>query len=198
MKRTLILAAIATAVAGQVQARDYISIVGSSTVYPFATVVAERFGKTTDFKTPKIESTGSGGGPQAVLRRRRRRAPRRDQRLAAHQGERGREVRRQWRDRRRRGQDRLRRDRIRELPEVRARRNLPQADLPRTREGRAGPERRRDPGPESVHEVERCRRFAARLEDRSPRPAADLRHAGTPSPSSPWKAAARRSAGSRR
>lgn len=42
--------------------RDYISIVGSSTVYPFATVVAERFGKTTNFKTPKIESTGSGGG----------------------------------------------------------------------------------------------------------------------------------------
>jgi phosphate transport system substrate-binding protein len=43
-------------------ARDYISIVGSSTVYPFATVVAEQFGKTTAFKTPKIESTGSGGG----------------------------------------------------------------------------------------------------------------------------------------
>jgi phosphate transport system substrate-binding protein len=43
-------------------ARDSISIVGSSTVYPFATVVAEQFGKTTDFKTPKIESTGSGGG----------------------------------------------------------------------------------------------------------------------------------------
>jgi len=43
-------------------ARDYISIVGSSTVYPFATVVAEQFGKTSNFKTPKIESTGSGGG----------------------------------------------------------------------------------------------------------------------------------------
>jgi phosphate transport system substrate-binding protein len=43
-------------------ARDYISIVGSSTVYPFATVVAEQFGKTTKFKTPTIESTGSGGG----------------------------------------------------------------------------------------------------------------------------------------
>ncbi len=42
--------------------RDYISIVGSSTVYPFATVVAEQFGKTTRFKTPKIESTGSCGG----------------------------------------------------------------------------------------------------------------------------------------
>jgi phosphate transport system substrate-binding protein len=43
-------------------ARDYISIVGSSTVYPFATVVAENFGRTTKFKTPTIESTGSGGG----------------------------------------------------------------------------------------------------------------------------------------
>ena len=43
-------------------ARDYISIVGSSTVYPFSTVVAERFGRATDFSTPKIESTGSGGG----------------------------------------------------------------------------------------------------------------------------------------
>jgi phosphate transport system substrate-binding protein len=43
-------------------ARDYVSIVGSSTVYPFATVVAEQFGKTSWFKTPKVESTGSGGG----------------------------------------------------------------------------------------------------------------------------------------
>lgn len=43
-------------------ARDYIEIVGSSTVYPFSIAVAERFGKSTKFKTPKIESTGSGGG----------------------------------------------------------------------------------------------------------------------------------------
>jgi phosphate transport system substrate-binding protein len=43
-------------------ARDSISIVGSSTVFPFATVVAEKFGKTTRFKTPTIEATGSGGG----------------------------------------------------------------------------------------------------------------------------------------
>ena len=42
--------------------RDYIYIVGSSTVYPFSTVVAERFGRATEFKTPKVESTGSGGG----------------------------------------------------------------------------------------------------------------------------------------
>jgi phosphate transport system substrate-binding protein len=43
-------------------ARDYINIVGSSTVYPFSTVVAEQFGKTTKFKAPKVESTGTGGG----------------------------------------------------------------------------------------------------------------------------------------
>jgi phosphate transport system substrate-binding protein len=43
-------------------ARDYVSIVGSSTVYPFATVVAERYGRSTGTPTPKIESTGSGGG----------------------------------------------------------------------------------------------------------------------------------------
>jgi phosphate transport system substrate-binding protein len=42
--------------------RDQINIVGSSTVYPFATVVAERFGRTSDFGTPKIEATGTGGG----------------------------------------------------------------------------------------------------------------------------------------
>lgn len=48
--------------ASAVQARDQINIVGSSTVYPFSTVVAEKFGKSTAFKTPKVESTGSGGG----------------------------------------------------------------------------------------------------------------------------------------
>ena len=42
--------------------RDYIYIVGSSTVYPFSTVVAERFGRSSEFRTPKVESTGSGGG----------------------------------------------------------------------------------------------------------------------------------------
>jgi phosphate transport system substrate-binding protein len=41
---------------------DTINIVGSSTVYPFASAVAESFGETTDFNTPIIESTGSGGG----------------------------------------------------------------------------------------------------------------------------------------
>jgi len=43
-------------------ARDSIEVVGSSTVYPFSTVVAERYGRATGKATPKIESTGSGGG----------------------------------------------------------------------------------------------------------------------------------------
>jgi phosphate transport system substrate-binding protein len=44
------------------QARDTIHIVGSSTVYPFSSAVAERFGKGGRFKTPVVESTGTGGG----------------------------------------------------------------------------------------------------------------------------------------
>jgi phosphate transport system substrate-binding protein len=66
MKKTLLLTAVAltTSLTTNVAhaARDYINVVGSSTVYPFSTVVAERFGKSTQFKTPKVESTGSGGG----------------------------------------------------------------------------------------------------------------------------------------
>jgi phosphate transport system substrate-binding protein len=44
------------------QSRDQIRIVGSSTVYPFTTTVAEQFGKTSGMKTPVVESTGTGGG----------------------------------------------------------------------------------------------------------------------------------------
>lgn len=43
-------------------ARDYISAVGSSTVYPFATAVGEKFAEATGNKTPKIDLTGTGGG----------------------------------------------------------------------------------------------------------------------------------------
>ena len=65
MTTTRILAAAAAAslaMAASAQARDQIRIVGSSTVFPFSTAVAEQFGKTTKFKTPVVESTGSGGG----------------------------------------------------------------------------------------------------------------------------------------
>ena len=48
--------------AGAASARDQIRIVGSSTVYPFTTAVAEEFGKAGGGKTPVVESTGTGGG----------------------------------------------------------------------------------------------------------------------------------------
>jgi len=64
MKKVILTAAVSVALVANAYAagRSTISVVGSSTVYPFATVVAEKFGKKTSFSTPKIESTGSGGG----------------------------------------------------------------------------------------------------------------------------------------
>ena len=61
-RKTLVAAVALAAVATGAQARDQIRMVGSSTVYPFATAVAEQFGKTSGFKTPVVESTGTGGG----------------------------------------------------------------------------------------------------------------------------------------
>jgi phosphate transport system substrate-binding protein len=58
----LALVATGLAFAGAAQARDQIRIVGSSTVYPFTTAVAEQLGKTGGVKTPVVESTGTGGG----------------------------------------------------------------------------------------------------------------------------------------
>ena len=54
--------------AGAAVARDQIQVVGSSTVYPFSTIVAERFGNRGKFKTPVIESTGTGGGMKLFCR----------------------------------------------------------------------------------------------------------------------------------
>jgi phosphate transport system substrate-binding protein len=56
------LAAVGALSAGQAEARDQIRIVGSSTVYPFTTTVAEQFGRSSGMKTPVVESTGTGGG----------------------------------------------------------------------------------------------------------------------------------------
>ncbi len=61
MKHTIITC-MAILMAGPAFARDEIRIVGSSTVFPFATAVAEQFGRNPDFSTPIVESTGSGGG----------------------------------------------------------------------------------------------------------------------------------------
>ena len=61
MRKLILTILLAVGVASVAQAREQISITGSSTVYPFSTVVAERFGET-GFKTPVVESTGTGGG----------------------------------------------------------------------------------------------------------------------------------------
>ncbi len=57
-----VVLAIACSEPPPAEAREQIHIVGSSTVFPFSTTVAERFGRATAFKTPVVESTGSGGG----------------------------------------------------------------------------------------------------------------------------------------
>ena len=59
--KSMLAALTASLVALPLQARDTIQIVGSWTVYPFATVVAEKLGKKIG-KTPVIESSGTGGG----------------------------------------------------------------------------------------------------------------------------------------
>jgi phosphate transport system substrate-binding protein len=67
MKFAPLAAMVALAISGALLAspaetREQIRIVGSSTVYPFTTTVAEQFGKTSGMKTPVVESTGTGGG----------------------------------------------------------------------------------------------------------------------------------------
>ena len=94
MNRKLLISSLAAAasllgVSGHAQsARDYISIVGSSTVYPFTTTVAEQFGRAGKFKTPKVESTGTGGGIKLFCNGVGVQYPGRRQCLAPHQGRR--------------------------------------------------------------------------------------------------------------
>jgi len=67
MKMFVVAAAIIAFGAGMAQAREQIKIVGSSTVYPFSSYVAEEMGATTKFKSPVVESTGSGGGHKLFM-----------------------------------------------------------------------------------------------------------------------------------
>lgn len=62
IKKTAIALLTASVLTVSLSARDQIKIVGSSTVYPFSSAVAEELGATTNFPTPVVESTGSGGG----------------------------------------------------------------------------------------------------------------------------------------
>lgn len=63
IKKTFLVTSLAAmAIACGAEARDQVQIVGSSTVFPFATAVAEEIGKSSGGKTPIVESTGTGGG----------------------------------------------------------------------------------------------------------------------------------------
>ena len=62
LKKTTIALLASAALTVSLSARDQIKIVGSSTVYPFSSAVAEELGATTKYPTPVVESTGSGGG----------------------------------------------------------------------------------------------------------------------------------------
>lgn len=67
MKKLMLTASAAAlalaASAGYAAARDQVQVAGSSTVLPYAKIVAEQFGETfTNFKTPVVESGGSGAG----------------------------------------------------------------------------------------------------------------------------------------
>ena len=65
MKSFKIAVAVATlslAVATTATARDRVQLAGSSTVLPYATIIAEAFGENTNFKTPVVEGGGSGAG----------------------------------------------------------------------------------------------------------------------------------------
>ena len=66
MKKFLFALLSAVLITGSAQARDQLSLAGSSTVLPFATIIAEEMGKNPKFKTPVVESGGSSGGKKGV------------------------------------------------------------------------------------------------------------------------------------
>ena len=66
IEKLLLTAALIAAITTTVTARDYVSIAGSSTVLPFATIIAEQMGNNPSFKTPIVESGGSSVGKKGV------------------------------------------------------------------------------------------------------------------------------------
>ena len=62
MKTLLTVAAVVALTATTAFARDNVQVTGSSTVLPYATIVAESFGENFDFQTPVVEGGGSGAG----------------------------------------------------------------------------------------------------------------------------------------
>ena len=176
MKYAITLAALATlALAGEAQARDQIRIVGSRPYFPSATAVAEQFGKSGGFKTPVVESTGTGGGFKL---------------FCAGVGVEHPDITNASRAIKDSGVATCAQNGVNEITEIKigyrrhrarqfqgdARRsNLTlKTDLPGAGQAGAG---RRQAGRQPVQDLEGHRSGAAEREDRSARPAADLRHA---------------------
>lgn len=66
MRKLMLVAVLAAMITTGAQARDQVSMAGSSTVLPFATIIAEEMGKNPNFKTPVVESGGSSVGKKGV------------------------------------------------------------------------------------------------------------------------------------
>ena len=142
--------------------RDSVKVVGSSTVYPFAKLVAENFARShPDLGSPIIESTGTGGGIELFCKGVGAEHPGHRQRLAADEGERVRDLPGERRDRDHRDPGRPRRPRLRlgagrhqDEPDARDR-------LPRARRAsvRRGADRAR-PGTTSIRRCPTCRSWS--------------------------------------
>ena len=119
----LLMTAAATALvafAAQAQARDQIRVVGSSTVFPFSTAVAEQFGQKSGIKTPVVESTGTGGGIKLFCAGVGEATPDITNASRAIKKSEVEACAKRRRDRDHRGQDRLRRHRARQQQAARA------------------------------------------------------------------------------
>ena len=66
MRKLMLVTVLAAMITTGAQARDQVSMAGSSTVLPFATIIAEEMGKNPNFKTPVVESGGSSVGKKGV------------------------------------------------------------------------------------------------------------------------------------
>ena len=176
MNRLLMSAAAAALVAfaAEAQARDQIRVVGSSTVFPFSTAVAEQFGQKSGLKTPVVESTGTGGGFKLFCGGVGEDTPDITNASRRDQEGRARGLRQGRRDRGHRGQDRLRRHRAGQQQAAPAVRALREGDLAGAGQGGAG---RRQAGRQPQHDLEPDQPRPAGREDRGAGPAADLRHA---------------------
>ena len=161
-------------IAGSAEARDQIRIVGSSTVYPFTTTVAEQFGKSAGMKTPVVESTGTGGGMKL---------------FCAGVGVGHPDATNASRAMKKSEFEDCQKNGVKDVVEIKigfdgltlaqSKQGPPlkltlAPALPCARQGSSG--RRRQAGRQPVQELVGHRRVAAEHQDRSARPSADLRH----------------------